>query len=64
MGSEVPGYTSLGIGASFDFAASVLRRASSWMQHIGLEWFWRFLMEPRRLWSSVPSHSLLVRWQK
>ena len=45
---QVP--VSIGIGASFDFAAGVLRRAPSWMQHIGLEWFWRFLMEPRRLW--------------
>jgi len=41
---------SIGIGASFDFAAGIIRRAPLWMQKVGLEWFWRLLMEPRRLW--------------
>ena len=40
---------SLGVGASFDFVAGTLKRAPAWMQKFGFEWFYRFLMEPRRL---------------
>ncbi len=37
-------------GAAFDFAAGVVRRAPPWMQRIGLEWMFRLLQEPKRLW--------------
>jgi N-acetylglucosaminyldiphosphoundecaprenol N-acetyl-beta-D-mannosaminyltransferase len=40
----------IGIGASIEFAAGVVRRAPAWMQRAGLEWLWRLLLEPRRLW--------------
>ncbi|WP_236058665.1 WecB/TagA/CpsF family glycosyltransferase [Planococcus glaciei] len=40
---------SLGIGASFDFEAGIIQRAPAWMQKSGLEWFWRFSQEPKRL---------------
>lgn len=39
----------IGVGASFDFVAGSIQRAPQWMQKAGLEWFYRFLMEPRRL---------------
>lgn len=39
----------MGIGAGVDFFAGVERRAPLWMQRVGLEWFWRFVREPRRL---------------
>ena len=45
---QVP--VSMAVGASFDFAAGNVRRAPHWMQQVGLEWAWRLLMEPRRLW--------------
>ncbi|MBW3542749.1 MAG: WecB/TagA/CpsF family glycosyltransferase, partial [Planctomycetes bacterium] len=38
------------VGGSFDVLAGFVRRAPRWMQRVGLEWFWRFLMEPRRMW--------------
>lgn len=41
---------SIGIGASFEFASGVVKRAPVWMQKSGLEWFWRLMMEPKRLW--------------
>jgi len=41
---------SIGIGISFSYVAGAIRRAPLWMQKIGLEWFWRLLMEPKRLW--------------
>ncbi len=38
------------IGAVFDFYAGTVKRAPRWMINIGLEWFYRLLCEPRRLW--------------
>jgi N-acetylglucosaminyldiphosphoundecaprenol N-acetyl-beta-D-mannosaminyltransferase len=36
-------------GATLDFVAGRVPRAPRWMQRFGLEWFWRFIREPRRL---------------
>lgn len=41
---------SIGVGATFEFVAGVVRRAPAWMQRAGLEWLWRLAMEPKRLW--------------
>ena len=38
------------VGAAFDFHAGAVRQAPAWMQARGLEWLFRLLMEPRRLW--------------
>lgn len=38
------------VGAAFDFLAGVKKHAPDWVQKIGLEWFFRFLSEPTRLW--------------
>lgn len=46
----------LGVGGAFDFIARRVRRAPQWMQRIGLEWFFRLMMQPwraRRQWSLV-----------
>lgn len=40
----------MGVGGSFDVVADVTARAPKWMQDHGLEWFYRFIQEPRRLW--------------
>lgn len=40
----------MGVGGSFDVVAGLARRAPRWMRGMGLEWFYRFLQEPRRLW--------------
>lgn len=40
----------MGVGGSFDVIAGVTQRAPVWMQNIGLEWFYRFLQEPARMW--------------
>ncbi len=40
----------LGVGAAFDFHAGRKRQAPRWMQRSGLEWLFRLLTEPRRLW--------------
>jgi N-acetylglucosaminyldiphosphoundecaprenol N-acetyl-beta-D-mannosaminyltransferase len=40
----------IGVGAAFDFLAGTVKRAPKWMQKIGLEWLFRLISEPRRLW--------------
>ncbi len=40
----------MGVGGSFDVIAGKTKRAPAWMQRWGLEWFYRFLCEPRRMW--------------
>lgn len=40
----------IGVGAAFDFHAGLKRQAPRWMQRSGLEWFFRLITEPRRLW--------------
>jgi len=44
------GAVMLGVGAAFDFIAGVKKQAPSILQRLGLEWFFRLLSEPRRLW--------------
>jgi N-acetylglucosaminyldiphosphoundecaprenol N-acetyl-beta-D-mannosaminyltransferase len=39
-----------GVGAVFDFASGSIGRAPVWLQVAGMEWFYRLLQEPRRLW--------------
>ncbi|MGB6193562.1 MAG: WecB/TagA/CpsF family glycosyltransferase, partial [Terracidiphilus sp.] len=40
----------LAVGAAFPLLAGVLPQAPRWMQRFGLEWLFRLLVEPRRLW--------------
>jgi N-acetylglucosaminyldiphosphoundecaprenol N-acetyl-beta-D-mannosaminyltransferase len=39
----------MGVGGTFDVAVGKVKRAPLWMQRGGLEWFYRFLQEPRRM---------------
>jgi N-acetylglucosaminyldiphosphoundecaprenol N-acetyl-beta-D-mannosaminyltransferase len=47
----------LGVGAAFDFHAGLKPQAPVWMQGIGLEWLFRLLTEPRRLWKRYLYHN-------
>ena len=40
----------MGVGGSFDVVAGHVKRAPLWMQEKGLEWFYRLLSEPGRMW--------------
>jgi N-acetylglucosaminyldiphosphoundecaprenol N-acetyl-beta-D-mannosaminyltransferase len=40
----------IGVGGTFDVLAGLVPRAPVWMQRAGLEWSWRLMMEPRKLW--------------
>lgn len=52
------------IGAVFDFYAGTYPRAPRWISRIGLEWAYRFILEPRRMWKrnivSTPRFMWLV----
>ncbi|MFO0388994.1 MAG: WecB/TagA/CpsF family glycosyltransferase [Alphaproteobacteria bacterium] len=39
----------MGVGGSIDIKVGITKRAPLWMQNSGLEWFYRFLQEPRRM---------------
>ena len=40
----------MGVGGSFDVVSGKVKRAPIWMQKSGLEWFYRFAQEPKRMW--------------
>jgi N-acetylglucosaminyldiphosphoundecaprenol N-acetyl-beta-D-mannosaminyltransferase len=47
--AQIPAVT-LGVGAAFDFHAGTVTRAPQWMRTAGLEWLFRLISEPGRLW--------------
>lgn len=60
------------VGAAFDFIAGTKKQPPLWLQRIGMEWAYRLLSEPRRLWRryiiGIPEFILLVladrrRWR-
>jgi N-acetylglucosaminyldiphosphoundecaprenol N-acetyl-beta-D-mannosaminyltransferase len=40
----------MGVGGTFDVISGITKRAPLWLQNSGMEWFYRFLQEPRRMW--------------
>jgi N-acetylglucosaminyldiphosphoundecaprenol N-acetyl-beta-D-mannosaminyltransferase len=47
----------LGVGAAFDFLSGAIPQAPRWMQQTGLEWVYRLMMDPRRLWKRYAKHN-------
>lgn len=46
----------VGVGGSFDYLTGKLKRAPKWMQFFGVEWFWRLMLQPKRIkriWNAV-----------
>ena len=39
----------IGVGAGFDYHASNIKRAPMWMQKLSLEWLYRLMQDPKRL---------------
>lgn len=53
----------VGIGAGFDYLAGNIKRAPMWMQKCSLEWFYRMIQDPKRLfWRYVRTNSIFL-WQ-
>jgi N-acetylglucosaminyldiphosphoundecaprenol N-acetyl-beta-D-mannosaminyltransferase len=49
-------------GAALDFFAGIKKRAPKWMQNAGLEWFWRLIRDPRRLWKRYLIGNIIFIW--
>jgi poly-beta-1,6-N-acetyl-D-glucosamine synthase len=52
----------VGVGGSFDVLAGFIKRAPLWVQSLGMEWFWRLLMEPRKLWKRYLTNNSEFIW--
>lgn len=52
----------LAIGATIDFEAGNIKRAPQWMSELGLEWLYRLLSEPKRLWKRYLIEDLPFFW--
>lgn len=50
------------IGAVFDFYAGTINRAPKWMIKMGLEWLYRLIKEPRRMWRRYLVGNILFIW--
>ena len=57
----------IGVGAAFDFHSGQVSQAPRWMMASGLEWLYRFIQEPKRLWRRYlinnPCFVILFGWQ-
>lgn len=52
----------MGVGGTFDVAVGKVKRAPVWMQKSGLEWFYRFLQEPRRMFKRYFVDDMAFFW--
>jgi N-acetylglucosaminyldiphosphoundecaprenol N-acetyl-beta-D-mannosaminyltransferase len=52
----------LGVGAAFDYFAENIKRAPNWMQQNNMEWFYRLLQEPRRLFGRYLKSNTKFLW--
>ena len=52
----------IGVGATIDFLAGTMKRAPLWMQKTGLEWIFRLLQEPRRLFRRYVTDLWVFGW--
>lgn len=68
LGERLPSAVIIPVGAAFDFWAGTLKMAPGWLQGTGLEWVYRWVQEPRRLWSRYllgnPRFLAKVVWER
>lgn len=56
----------MGVGGLFDYYSGTIPRSPLWMRSIGIEWVWRLLMEPKRMWKRyiIGNIAFLIRVEK
>lgn len=52
----------IGIGAGFSYLAGTIKHAPEWMKQMALEWFYRLMQEPLRLWRRYLISNSLFTW--
>ena len=60
--AQLPPGVYFAIGAAFAFHAGLVRQAPAWIQRVGMEWLFRLLAEPRRLWKRYVTYNSLFLW--
>ncbi|PKO01336.1 MAG: glycosyltransferase [Chloroflexi bacterium HGW-Chloroflexi-4] len=50
----------VGVGAAFDFLSGSKKQAPKWIQRIGMEWLYRLIKEPKRLWPRYKQYPRFV----
>jgi N-acetylglucosaminyldiphosphoundecaprenol N-acetyl-beta-D-mannosaminyltransferase len=60
--NRITAKTVCSIGAVFDFYAGTIKRAPKWMILFKLEWFYRLISEPKRMWKRYLIYSPLFFW--
>ncbi len=53
----------IGVGGLFDFYSGRISRSPSWLRELGLEWTWRLLQEPARMWRRYIIGNPLFVWR-
>jgi N-acetylglucosaminyldiphosphoundecaprenol N-acetyl-beta-D-mannosaminyltransferase len=53
----------VGVGGTFDVLTGYVRRAPRWLQSIGMEWWWRLAMEPKKMWRRYLRTNTDFLWQ-
>ena len=53
----------MGVGGLFDFYSGRIPRAPVWMRELGMEWFYRFWQEPRRMWRRYFVGNAVFLWR-
>lgn len=61
--AELGAGVAMGVGGLFDFYSGRIRRAPTWMRELGLEWSWRLLQEPGRMWKRYIVGNPLFLWR-
>jgi N-acetylglucosaminyldiphosphoundecaprenol N-acetyl-beta-D-mannosaminyltransferase len=52
----------VGVGGAFDIIAGQTKRAPLWIQRCGMEWFYRIMQEPRRMWKRYAKTNPVFVW--
>ena len=52
----------IGVGAGFDYYAENIKRAPEWMQRINMEWFYRLMQNPKRLFNRYMKTNTKFLW--
>ncbi|WP_081790082.1 WecB/TagA/CpsF family glycosyltransferase [Gordonia alkanivorans] len=60
--ASATGVSTAAVGAAFDFLAGTVREAPCCMQRLGLEWLYRLIQDPRRLWRRYLIGNLQFLW--
>jgi len=59
---NLPGIVAIGLGGTFNFVSGRVNRAPRWIQRLGLEWVYRIIQEPRRLFLRYFTDAFMLAW--